>query len=299
MEIVEVTEKYQKPIVLCLGFFDCMHIGHLTLLNRAKEIARENNAQVALFTFRNNHFETLNRPTKLIYSFDERLHIYESLGVDAVVYAEFDKQFMERSGEDFLKLLRRFDLRGVVCGEDFTCGSNLLSAQKVKEKLSDSVAVDIVPLVLFEKEKVCSSLIRKLLSENKLEKANSFLSEPFFFFGKVIHGRHIGSKLGFPTANLDIPSEKLAPLGVYGGKVSVEGKTFSAIVNVGNTPTFGVDKQTVEAYILDFDGDLYDKYIKVSLTRFLRKITKFSATEELRAQLRKDAEVIRNDSVRS
>ncbi len=292
MEVVSLGQEYKEPIVLCLGFFDCMHVGHVKLLEQAKKLA---NAKVALFTFCNSHFETLRRPSKLIYTFNERLDIYQSLGVDVTINAKFDADFMALTGKAFLQEISKYNLRGVVCGADFTCGSDLFNATSVKEYLRDICPVEIVDLVKKDGQKVCSTLIRKLLCENKIQEANSYLSQPFFFLGTVEHGRMVGRNLGFPTVNLNIADEKIAPVGVYGGQVTVDNEKFLAIVNVGNVPTFGIDKQTVEAHLINFDRDLYGKQIKIALTSYLRPIQKFENAEALTQQLKKDIEVVLND----
>ncbi len=293
MKVISLEQNLSQPIVLCLGFFDCMHDGHVALLERAKKLAQGN--AVALFTFCNSHFETLKRPIKLIYTFDERLSIYEQLGVDVTLYARFDENFMSLSGNDFLKRISALNLKAVVCGKDFTCGRDMLTADDVATRLAPVCPVHVVDLVKQNGQKVCSSFVRNLISENKIAVANTYLSEPFFFEGYVEHGRSVGHLLGFPTVNLSVSSEKLTPQGVYRGSVAVDGKTYRAVVNVGNTPTFGTEKVVVEAHLLDFDGDLYGKKIKVSLLDFLRKIKKFSTENELRNQLAKDVEVVKND----
>lgn len=293
MEVISLGQNYSEPIVLCLGFFDCMHLGHVKLLKRAKQMAQS--AKVALFTFCNSHFETLKRSTKLIYTFDERLALYRSLGVDVTLNAKFDADFMSLSGKEFLSEISRYNLSGVVCGADFTCGSDLLNATSVKEYLKDVCPVEIVDLVKQDGQKVCSSLVRRLLCEGNVQQANAYLSQPFFFLGNVQHGRRMGHNLGFPTVNVDAPEEKLAPIGVYGGVVTVDEKEYRAIVNVGSTPTFGIEKLTVEAHLIDFEGDLYGKRIKIALTEFLRPVQKFQSANALREQLQKDVEVVKND----
>lgn len=289
MEVVCLEKKYSEPIVLCLGFFDCMHTGHVKLIQTAQKMAQ--NAKLALFTFSNNHFEALKRPSKLIYTFCERLDIYRSLKVDAVVCAKFDEEFMSQKGEAFLSgITANFNLKGVVCGEDFTCGSDLLNAQGVKNFFANVCPVSVVELVktAFDNRKICSSYIRRLLLENEIEQANGFLSQPFFFCGEVEHGRKVGESLGFPTANVSVPQEKIAPTGVYLGMAEVDGSVYKAIVNVGNTPTFHFEESKVEAHLLDFNGNLYGKKIKISLLKFLRPIQKFSGAEELKKQLQRD-----------
>ncbi len=296
MEVVSLGQGFNKPIVLCLGFFDCMHVGHVALLQRAKILAK--NCSVALFTFDNNHFETLKRPSKLIYTFDERLDIYQELGVDVTIHARFDKEFMSKSGKHFLDELCCYNLQAVVCGEDFTCGSDLMNAAAVRKTLQDVCPVEVVDLVTSGGQKIGSTLVRNLLGQNQVANANKFLSQPFHFVGTVQHGRSVGHTLGFPTVNVAVPGEKLAPQGVYVGQVAVDGTCYKAVVNVGNVPTFGIDKFCVEAHLINFDGNLYGKAVKISLLSFLRPIQKFDNAENLKKQLIKDVEVASHDKIR-
>ena len=294
MEVISLGQNYSKPIVMCLGFFDCMHVGHVQLLDCAKKLAGSN-AEVALFTFSNNHFETLQRPTKLIYTFSERLSLYESLGVDVVVSAEFDDKFRVATGAEFLAQIAKFNLSGVVCGEDYTCGRDLLNAASVQKFFDGIAPVEIVNLVKRGEKKVCSSAVRVLLQSGQVERANELLSEQFFFLGNVSHGRSVGHKLGFPTINLQIPSDKIVPCGVYCGLCHFDNETKKSIVNVGAQPTFGCDGNVVEAHLIDFDGALYGKTVKIALTKFLRPIEKFESAEDLQAQVQRDLEAVNND----
>lgn len=291
LEVISFGEKLNSPIVLCLGFFDCMHLGHISLLNCAKKAAAAHGAKTALFTFTNNHFTVLGKNTRLIYTFDERLNLYSRSGVDVVIAAKFDKNFMSLSGCEFLQKLPTCNIAEIVCGEDYTCGCDLLSSKEIQKSLAEVVNVTIVPTLHDGNKKVSSSLVRQLLSEHKVEAANTYLSEPFFFEGTVEQGRHVGRKLGFPTANLPISPEKLAPIGVYSGICTVGNVNYKAVVNVGNMPTFGVESPCVEAHLLHFDGDLYGKKIKVSLLKYIRPVKKFRKAEQLVLQLRQDSEV--------
>ena len=272
-----------------------MHRGHVALLDTAKRRARATGAKVALFTFSNNHLRVLGKDVKSLYTFEERLGIYQSLGVDYVIAAEFTEQFRVSSGAEFVAQLKRYDLKGVVCGFDYTCGSDRLGSAELQKALSSLCTVDVVDAVCCNGVKVSTTLIRAMLTDNQLERANELLSQPFFAVGTVISGRKLGSKIGFPTANLQLDADKFVPEGVFGGETVLCGKTYKCIVNIGTKPTFDVDAATVEAHIIGFDGDLYGQTVQISLTKFLRKITKFDSADELKKQLQADKESIIND----
>lgn len=295
MQIIKLGEQLNCPIVVCLGFFGCMHKGHTTLLEHARTHAKQFNAKVALFTFSNNHLTVLGRDKTVVYTLDERLSLYRELGVDCVITAEFDNEFKQMSGKVFLSQFKSYDLKAVVCGFDHRCGSDRLDFNGIKKYFTDICPVDVVDEVTVDGTKISTSLLRKYLQDNQIEKVNALLSEPYFVIGKVTHGRGIGKTLGFPTANVSVSEDKLLPNGVFAAKVAADGKTYRAIINIGNTPTFEIARNTFEVHILDFNGDLYGKSIKVSIVKYIRPITKFSSPDELRSQLNHDREVALND----
>ena len=293
---ISFGQQFNKPIVITLGFFDCMHKGHVALYDVARQVANANNALCALFTFSNNHFEVIGKAVKPIYTFEERLDIYKNVGLDVVVSATFDKDFMNLSADDFLQVLSKYNIVHVVCGFDYTCGRDRKDSTYVKEYFAKlGIGCSIVEEVVTNGTKISSTLVRKLLLENNLQTANSLLSQPYFVTGIVEDGRKVGRLINFPTANLKIAAEKLLPVGVYAGKADVEGKTYRAIVNIGAKPTFDVDTNSVEAHLIDFEGNLYGKKLTVQLTKFLRNITKFESKEDLASQLKQDLESARND----
>lgn len=295
MQIINLGEKLNCPVVVCLGFFGCMHKGHTELLNQAKLRARQTNSKVALFTFSNNHLAVLNRDPSVVYTYDERLAIYKSVGADIVIAAQFDNSFKALSGKQFLTQFLQYDLNGVVCGYDHRCGSDRVDCLGVQQFFADVCPVDIVQQIAVDGQKVSTTLIRNLLAVSRLDKANALLSEPFFAVGEVIHGRGVGKKLGFPTANISLPTEKLLPLGVYGGVTAIDGSNYRVIVNIGHTPTFDIERNAFEVHIIDYQGDLYGKTLKVSLTKYLRPITKFNSATALAEQLQRDKEDTLND----
>ncbi len=295
MQTVEFGQKYENRIVVCLGFFDCMHTGHVALLNKAKQLAKQSNSQVALFTFSNNHFQALGKSTKLLYSFEERLIIYKNLEIDIVLSAHFDKSFMAIEGKDFLQTLANYNLQGVVCGFDYTCGSDRLSSADVRENLCSVCPVEVVEQISLDGVKVSSTLVRQLISSNNVEKANTLLSQNFFVVGNVVHGRGVGKNNGFPTANVLYSKDKLLPCGVFGACVVIDGMQHKAIVNIGSCPTYGVEQRSLEAHVVGFDGDLYGKTIQICFLNFLRLTQKFENEKSLADQLKKDLESVAND----
>lgn len=295
MQVIEFGEQLNCPIVLCLGYFGTMHIGHVKLLDVAKQQALKHNARVALFTFCNNHLKILGKESTVVYTYSERLELYRSLGVDVVIAAEFNNDFRACTGNNFVECLTQYDLKGIVCGFDYSYGCDRLSAETLKKSLANVCDVHIVDAICWNGAKVSTSLMRDLLAKTDISAVNKLLSEPYFVIGKVVHGRHVGSVIGFPTANLQVSSEKLLPIGVYGGLCQLDSNTYKAIVNIGQKPTFGLDYVNIEAHILQFDGDLYGRTLKVSLTQYLRPVCKFKDVDALKVQLKQDMEKVLND----
>lgn len=289
MQTIEFGQQYNFPFVIALGFFDCMHSGHRQLLIRARQLAQQQNCLVAMFTFSNNHFAVMGKEIKLIYTIDERKQIFESLGVNLSVSAVFDKEFMSMTSQKFLDKLFKYDVKGVVCGFDYTCGSDRADSRAVSKFCTDrNTLCSVVQEVSVDGRKVSSTLVRELLTAGQVEKANQLLSQPFFICGKVVHGRGVGHEIGFPTANVVTDSDKLLPEGVYGATVTIGDKQYKAIVNIGGKPTFDIASATIEAHIIDFEGNLYNENIVISLTQYLRGIRRFDSVEQLRQQLNQD-----------
>lgn len=294
MQLIKFGEKLNSPIVIALGFFGCMHKGHVQLLDQAKELASQTNSKIALFTFSNNHLKVLGKDVKQIYTFEERCKVYQNLGVDVLVTAEFDEQFKNTNGANFLKTLSSYNLQGVVCGFDYTCGSDRQNCQFVCDYFKD-IPVSVVDAVCKDGVKISTTFIRNLLANNDIERANQLLSQNFFFDGIVVHGRGVGKNLGFPTANIQVDADKFLPVGVFAGNTSIDGREYHCIVNIGSKPTYDIAEQTVEVHIVDFDGNLYGNKISISLVRYLRPICKFCDEFQLAQQLKIDRENCLND----
>lgn len=294
MQLIKFGEKLNSPIVIALGFFGCMHKGHVQLLDQAKKLASQTNSKIALFTFSNNHLKVLGKDVKQIYTFDERCKVYQNLGVDVLVTAEFDEQFKNTNGANFLKTLSSYNLQGVVCGFDYTCGSDRRNCQFVCDYFKD-IPVSVVDAVCKDGVKISTTLIRNLLANNDIERANQLLSQNFFFDGIVVHGRGVGKNLGFPTANIQVDADKFLPVGVFAGNTSIDGSEYHCIVNIGSKPTYDIAEQTVEVHIVDFDGNLYGNKMSISLVKYLRPICKFCDEVQLAQQLKIDRENCLND----
>ncbi len=294
MFLTNFSNKNDKKIVLALGYFDCLHIGHQKLLQETKKIANDLNVLSAVFTFSNNLGGLIKKKNKLINTFTERLTLFENFGMDAVMYAEFNKDFMSQSADRFLELLKQKNVVGVVCGYDYTFGKNSVGTAETLRQFckENKIVFSMVDKVDYDGKKASATRIKELLIDGEIEKANQCLGHEYFMSGAVCHGFGIGSKEVYPTANLKIPQDKLYPkLGVYAGKVSISNTLYPCVINVGGRPTFEDDETKIEVNILKYDGNIYDKEITVYFCKYLREIKKFGSAEELKQQISKDIRI--------
>ena len=298
MKKINFGEKYDAPLALALGFFDCVHKGHAAVISSAREYAAAHGCECAVFTFSNDPGAFVGKRAR-IYTFEERAEALRGLGVDVIVSAEFDSRFAALSRENFATVLRdTLDLRAIRAGEDYTYGAQRAGDVSTLDEDFGAYGVDIgvLPLIRIagEEEKISSTAVKEALSAGDIARANALLSEPYFMLGRVSHAHGRGGTFGFPTANIPFDNSRLAPApGVYATKVTVEGKVFLGGTNVGTKPTFGDEKPSVETFILDFDGDIYGKNIKLAFYQRLRGISDFGSAEGLAAQLERDVAHIR------
>lgn len=297
MKLIEFGKKHSSEAVIAAGFFDCVHKGHGAVISQAAATAGRLGAECAVLTFRNDPSSLIGKKTKQLYTFEERLSALASLGVETVIFADFDKGFMSLNAKDFLdKLTSTVEVKAFVCGKDYSFGKNAEGDVKFLHEYFSDTATEIRTVEFLENEgiKISSRLIKNAVAEGDVEKANTMLSEPYFMLGNVVHAHKRGTGMGFPTANIIPSADKLAlKEGVYATRLQLDGKVYSAGTNVGTKPTFADSAFSVESYILDFDGDIYGKTVKLSFYKRLRDISDFGSAEALGKQLEYDTLCIR------
>lgn len=292
IKTVNLFEKiFSQPIVVGLGFFDCVHLGHKKLLKKVLEKASELGAKSAVITFSTNP-GTKSHSGVQVYDFSERVLCFDNLGLDLVIYSNFDEKLKNLSGREFLDTLtQNFNVLETVAGSDFRYGKNAecgIDELKIYFK-TKGIETEIVDFFMADGKKLSSSTIGAYIKSGNIKKANSLLSEPYFFLSKIKsqHGR--GRQLGFPTANMILNENRLMPKdGVYTTTVEIGGKQYKSVTNIGQKPTFSDDGYAVESYILDFDENLYGKEVKLIFWDRLRDIVKFDSSEKLKEQLKND-----------
>lgn len=288
--------------VIALGFFDGVHLGHAALLRLTRRRADELGIPAAVLTF-DTHPDTLvyHQPVPLINTLEDRKYlIEEKFSMDEVILAHFDRAMMEMPWEAFVEdyLLGKLGAKHVVCGHDFSFGYR---GQGTPDKLrrlcaQRGVGVNVVDKVSLGGITVSSTHIRQLIRQGDMEAAAQMLGHRHFLSGEVLHGKELGRRLGFPTANLALPEGLIAPAyGVYATLVTLpDGSAHPAVTNVGVRPTVHDQLgRLVEAWILDCTAELYGEKIRVEFFTRLRGEKKFDSLEALREEVLRNADETR------
>lgn len=293
-----MSANTKKKTVIALGFFDGVHRGHAELIKKAKLRAEEIGAIPAVLSFDVSPESVISgHAVPLIGSTVTRTYIVRRyFGVERVIICHFDRTMMEMPWKSFIdSLIEKYSAAHIVLGHDFHCGyRGEGSPERILEYCGEiGIGCDIIPKYSLDDITVSSSYIRELISSGDIERANYFLGHPYIFAGTVMSGFKVGRRLGTPTINLegDDPSLVLPAKGVYATKVILDDIEKPAVTNVGTRPTFSEgDRLSVESYILDYDGDLYGRYVRVEFFKFLREEKKFLSPELLSSQIAMDTE---------
>jgi riboflavin kinase/FMN adenylyltransferase len=298
MQIITSKEynKYRKSnTCLAIGAFDGLHKGHQLIINEAIKEASENNYPAAVLSFHPHPLEIIpgNPPPPSIVSRRQKISILQEMGVDYYFEQEFNQEFAALRAEEFINeiLIGKIRINTVVVGDDFRFAhKNEGNVEILKEMGSlHGYQTKIISQLHASDDRISSTRIRNLLKHGKIKKAKKLLGRPYQMCGKVVHGKKIGRKLGFPTANLKLETNyALPPEGVYAAQVKFDGREYIAAANLGYNPTFNNQDISFEVYILDFEDDLYDKRVCVDIIEFIRDEKDFNTKEELIAQMEQD-----------
>lgn len=291
-----------EECVATIGFFDGVHRGHQYLIAKVVSEARRLGLASTVITFDKHPRQVLNADfqPRLLSSLDEKVALIRKMGVDHCVVLPFTKEMAAMTAREFMGevLAGSVHARLLITGYDNRFGHNR------EEGFDDYVVYGKQMGIIVERGNpfvingvnVSSTVVRSFLSEGEVDMAKLCLGYPYTLSGKVVHGEHIGTDIGFPTANLSIDDPcKLVPAnGVYAVKVSLENSPtpMPAMMNIGTRPTFDGKATTLEVHILDFCGEIYGQRMAVAFERRLREERKFSSIGELRNQLKRDADLV-------
>jgi len=296
MSVEEELAKFspQKDMILTIGVFDGVHLGHKYLISQLIEHARQQGLLSGVVTFRQHPQEVLLPRTKLPFltSLAERADLLKNEGVEAIITLPFTPELAQLSAYQFASLLKKYlRLCGIVTGPDFALGRNREGNADSLRKLGQDMefTVTVIPPVVINGEVVSSTAIRKALDNGDMKKVHNLVGRPFSIDGRVIAGAGRGIELGFPTANLDIdPDHALPAEGVYATWAYIDDKAYQSLTNIGKRPTFGSGERIVEAYLLDYHANLYEHKLKIDIIEQLRGEKQFGSAEELKKQITED-----------
>jgi riboflavin kinase/FMN adenylyltransferase len=301
MHIIYDLEKLEKTLtnpVLTIGNFDGVHKGHLVLFNKVKERAKAIDGQSAVMTFEPHPIRVMkpgNGPP-LITPLKQKLDLIAETGVDVIFCVPFTRKFAAISAREFVEdiLLKKIGIKEIVVGYDYTFGHDRLGDISLLLELGEQrgFRVHVVEPVYIDRRLVSSTSIRMLVREGEFTLAETFLGRQYQISGTVIKGQNRGGRLlGFPTANLMVVDELIPRMGVYAVTVQVEGKIYNGVTNIGTNPTFGEHALSVETHLLDFEGDLVGKTIRINFLQRLRDEKTFKSIKELSEQIAEDIRV--------
>lgn len=311
MKILLVTsslEQILKPNIIALGNFDGIHKGHQQVL---KSIFNQDflnsisgnssiNSTVVTFTPHPREFFT-GEKKQLLTPLNEKVRLLEKLGINQLLLLPFDRELATLSPQEFVEnvLIAQINARLISVGEDFRFGHQRTGNAQDLKQIASSKGVKVIiteeqtsTFPNQEHIRISSSYIRRCLEKGEIETANEMLGYKYTLIGKVIEGDKLGRKIGFPTANLQLPPDKLLPRqGVYAVKVYLPSnpeRKLKGVMNIGCRPTVKGKQTTTEVHLLDWSGDLYNLLLTVELEKFLRPEKKFSSLDALKEQITAD-----------
>jgi len=285
-----------ERLCLTIGNFDGIHLGHREIIKNLIQQTKKSNLKSAILSF-TPHPKIYFKKQKnfMINSQSKKKEILEYLGLDYLIDVHFNNKFTQLSHNEFEDkiLSEKLNSKRILIGKDFKYGNqrkgNIETLKIFCEK--NKIELEEIGLILNDhnSNKISSSEIRENLKAGKIELANKNLKRNFSVAGKVIKGDQRGRTIGIPTANLEYPLNTITiPYGVYAVETLIEGNTYFGIVNFGVRPTFNKDNPIVEAYLFDFDKDIYDKNIEILFHKQIRQEKKFNDIKELLNQINID-----------
>ena len=291
---LETVRSLGEETAVTVGSFDGYHLGHRYLVSKLKERAKERKLKTLIVTFCPHPLKVLAPKVKLCELTDpeEKKELLGAEGIDYICFIRFDREFSKIPAREFLEdiLFKRLGCRFLLVGYDWRFGHRREGEIELAREVGKRLGFEVEPVEPFtlNGHVVSSTLIRRLLSEGRVEEVKDFLGRRYWIKRRVTKGEGRGSKIGFPTANLKGTENLCLKEGVYA--VLVEGR-YPGVANYGERPTFGGGKRVLEVHIPGFKGDLKGKTLKVEFLKFLREEKKFPSVEDLKKQIEKDIQL--------
>ncbi|MCH9633315.1 MAG: Bifunctional riboflavin kinase/FMN adenylyltransferase [Chlamydiae bacterium] len=300
MKIIhEIHDQFTKcdPVVLTIGFFDGVHLGHQKIFSKLRELKGSKGKSITL-TFKSHPYSQI-RPetvTPLISTLNHRIELIKNQGVDTLILLEFDQKLHKTSADDFLMSLHeKIPFDHLVLGPDATIGYKKEGNADMIQLLSKKYSFSFHPQTFcrLNHQEVSSTRIRESLKAGKLMEVSQMLDRPYSILAKVVPGRQIGMQIGFPTLNLNVDTLALPPLGVYQVRVLNNGELHQGIANLGFAPTIdGRKTPQLEVHLLDYEEKETPGEIEVIFEQFIRSEMKFHSLDELKTQIQKDIDSV-------
>jgi len=292
LKIITDFKDYHSnaPLALSLGMFDGVHLGHLSIINTLNLIAKNEDLESAILSFWPHPRKFLNPDdnVKMLNTLEEKLDLLEKSGIQNIFLKTFDEEFRNLTGTEFCEqvLVDKLNVKHIIIGHDHTFGKNKSGNFDLLKSLSTELDFKVNQLEAVQQNdlNISSTKIRIALSEGRIRDANEMLGYNYPLTGKVIHGKKLGRTIGYPTANIDVPINKLLPKsGAYIVEVYVDDQFYKGMLSIGTNPTIDDLNQSLhtEVYILDFDQDIYDQEITVKFRDYLHDEIKFQGLEKL------------------
>jgi len=285
-----------RPTVLTIGNFDGVHLGHQYLVSQVIERARDRGFAAGAVTLYPDPVRVLRpeEPMQYLTSLEERIELLRACGLDLVVPLSFTSELAELSPRSFLTLLKeQLNLGLLLMGPDNVFGRNREGTpERVKETGRElGFDVEVLAAPLTDGTPVSATAIRNALAAGDLDSVTRQLGRWYSLRGPVVRGDQRGRSIGFPTANIAVTADRAMPVfGVYATLAHVRGNRYASATNIGMRPTFNGQRPSVETYIIDFEGDIYDDVVRIELVARLRPEQRFDGIDAIKAQIAKDVE---------
>ena len=297
MQVEEELAQFSpgKDMVLTVGVFDGVHLGHKYLISQLVQHARKEKMLSGVITFRQHPREVLTHRSRLPFltSLAERTVLLKKEGIDTVILLSFNLELAQLSARQFVNMMKKYlRMRGMVIGPDFALGRKREGTTDTLRTLGQEMgfSVTVVPPKMINGEVVSSTAIRNALEIGDMKRVQNLLGRPFSLQGRVVPGAGRGAGVvGFPTANLEIDRRKAIPSeGVYATWAYVDEQAYQSMTNIGRAPTFGENERTVEVYLLNYKDNLYESELRIDIMERLRDEKRFNSVEELKKQIEED-----------
>jgi riboflavin kinase / FMN adenylyltransferase len=289
-----------RDAVVTIGTFDGVHTGHQKIITQLKQETEKIRGESVLITFDPHPRKVLDpsKPLQLITILDEKIELLEKQGIDHLVIAPFTRAFADLSAEAYIQdfLINKFQPHTVIIGYDHRFGHDRMGDYHLMESFAEKLNFQLteIPEHIVDSIIVSSTKIRQAIARGDMEIANDLLGYPFFFQGKIIEGKKLGRKLGFPTANIEIrDADKLIPgNGVYAVEATLHEQVYEGMMNIGIRPTLNDGLFMIEVNLFDFDEEVYGSELRVHVKKFMRPEIKFPGLDALKVQIAKDKEEV-------